>query len=111
MGEIVASGLGSTHLALPIFHFLALFHCHDCSIDQVLKCGEGMIHQLVVLGVKQASQESVLPLRISVDILRSIAGQLQKSISVLTDGHGSLFQCQELFLLHYHQTLWNMTRA
>jgi hypothetical protein len=35
-------------------------------------------------------------------------GQLQKPISVLTDRHGPLLERQELLLLHYHQTCWNM---
>jgi hypothetical protein len=35
----------------------------------MLKGREGMVHQLVVQGVNQPSQELVLPLGISVDIL------------------------------------------
>jgi hypothetical protein len=85
MGAIVAPRLRSTNLALSIFHLFALFLSHDGSVDQVLKGGEGMIHQLVVQGINQASQETVLSLGISVDIFRSIAGQLQKSVSVLTN--------------------------
>jgi hypothetical protein len=50
MGAIVSPGLRSTNLALPIFHLLVLFLSHDCSVDQVLKAGEGMIHQLVMQG-------------------------------------------------------------
>jgi hypothetical protein len=45
---IVAPGLRSTNLALLIFHLLALLLSHDGPIDQVLKGGEGMIHQLIV---------------------------------------------------------------
>jgi hypothetical protein len=85
MGAIVAPRLRSTNLALSIFHLFVLFLSHDGSVDQVLKGGEGMIHQLVVQGINQASQETVLSLGISVDIFRSIAGQLQKSVSVLTN--------------------------
>jgi hypothetical protein len=48
MGAIVALELRSTNLALSIFHLFTLFLSHDCSIDQVLKGEEGMIHQLVV---------------------------------------------------------------
>jgi hypothetical protein len=74
MGAIIALELRSTKLALSIFHLFALFLSHDCSVEQVLKGGEDMIHQLVVQGINQASQETVLPLGINVDIFRSIAG-------------------------------------
>jgi hypothetical protein len=84
-GVIVAPGLKSTNLALLIFHLFALLLSHDCFIDQVLKSGKGMIHQLIVQGINQTSQETVLPLGICVDIFRSIAGQLQKHVSVLAD--------------------------
>jgi hypothetical protein len=60
---------------------------HDCSINQVMKSGEGMIHQLILQRVDQASQETILSLGVGVDILRSIAGQLQKPVSVLTNRH------------------------
>jgi hypothetical protein len=50
-GVIAASRLRPTDLALVILHLLALLLCHDCSVDQVLKCGEGMIHQLIVQGI------------------------------------------------------------
>jgi hypothetical protein len=59
---------------LLVFHLLAFSFSHDCSIDQVLEGGEGMIHRLVVHGINQASHEHVLPLGISVDVFRSIAG-------------------------------------
>ena len=74
----------------------------------MLECWEGVIHQLILKRVNQASQETVLSLGVGVDIFRSIARQLQESISVLTDEHGSLLQCQDLLFLHYHQALWNM---
>jgi hypothetical protein len=48
MGAIVAPRLRSTNLALAILHLLVLPLCHDCSIDQVLKCGEYMAHQLIL---------------------------------------------------------------
>jgi hypothetical protein len=51
MGAIAASRLRSTNLTLAILHLLVLLLCHDRSIDQVLKGGEGMIHQLIVQGV------------------------------------------------------------
>jgi hypothetical protein len=44
MGAIAATRLRSTNLALAILHLLVLLLCHDCSIDQVLKYGEGMVH-------------------------------------------------------------------
>jgi hypothetical protein len=50
-GAIAASRLRSTNLALAILHLLALLLCHDRSVDQVLKCGEGMIHQLIMKGI------------------------------------------------------------
>jgi hypothetical protein len=105
---IAASRLRSTYLALAILHLFALPLCHNCSVDQVLKCGEGMIHQLILQRINQASQEAILPLGICVDILRSIAGQLQKLVSVLTNGHRPLLERQELLLLHCHQAYWNM---
>jgi hypothetical protein len=77
--------LGSTDLALTILHLLTLPLCHDCFVNQVLECREGMIHQLVLKRVDQASQEMILPLGVGVDIFRSIARQLQKPVLVLTD--------------------------
>jgi hypothetical protein len=50
-GAITASRLRPTDLALAILHLLALLLCHDCSVDQVLKCGEGMVYQLIVQGI------------------------------------------------------------
>jgi hypothetical protein len=82
---IAAPRLRSTNLALSIFHLLALLLHHDCSFNQLLKGGEGMIHQLIVQGINQASQEMILPLGICGDIFMSIARQLHKPISVFTD--------------------------
>jgi hypothetical protein len=89
---IAASRLRPTDLALAILHLVALLLCHDCSVDQVMKCGEGMVHQLIVQGIDKASQEMILPLGVCADILRSIAGQPQKLVLVLTDGHGPLLE-------------------
>jgi hypothetical protein len=36
---------------LAILHLLALLLYHDRSIDQVLKCGKGMVHQRIVQGI------------------------------------------------------------
>jgi hypothetical protein len=85
MRAIAASKLRSTDLTLAILHFFVLSLCHDCSINQVLKCREGMIHQLILQRVDQASQEMILSLGVGVDIFRSIAGQLQTPVPVLTD--------------------------
>jgi hypothetical protein len=87
MRAIAASSLRSTDLTLAILHLFALPLCHDCSVNQVLKCGEGMIHQLILQRVDQASQEAILPLGVGVDIFRRIARQLQKPFSVLTNRH------------------------
>jgi hypothetical protein len=38
MRAIAASRLGSTDLALAILHLFVLPLCHDCSVNQVLKC-------------------------------------------------------------------------
>jgi hypothetical protein len=84
---IAASRLGSTDLAIAILHLFVLPLCHDCSINQVLKCREGMIHQLILKRVNQASQETVLSLGVGVDIFRSIARQLQKPVPVLINRH------------------------
>jgi hypothetical protein len=70
-----------------------------------------MIHQLILQRVDQASQEAILPLGVGVDIFRSIAGQLQKLVSLLTDRHRPLLERQELLLLHCHQTCRNMVLA
>jgi hypothetical protein len=67
-----------------------------------------VIHQMILKRVNQAPQEVIQPLGICVDIFRSIAGQLQKLVSVLTDGHRPLLECQELLLLHCHQACRNM---
>jgi hypothetical protein len=48
MKAIVASRLRSTDLTLAILHLFALPLCLNRSVDEVLKCGEGMIHQLIL---------------------------------------------------------------
>jgi hypothetical protein len=68
-----APGLRSTNLALPIFHLPALSLSLYSHIIQMLEGREDMVHQLVVQGVNQTSQEPILPLSISVDILGCIA--------------------------------------
>jgi hypothetical protein len=105
---ITASRLGSTDLALVILHLLTLPLYHDCSVKQVLECREGVIHQLILERVNQASQEMVLSLGVGVDIFKSIARQLQKPVPVLTDRRWPLLEGQELLLLHCHQTGRNM---
>jgi hypothetical protein len=105
---IAASRLRSTDLMIAILHLFMLPLCHDCSINQVLKCGEGVVHQLIMQRVDQASQKTILPLGVSVDIFKSTARQLQKPVSVLTNRHWPLLECQELLLLHCYQTCRNM---
>jgi hypothetical protein len=73
MGTAAAPSQRSTNLALSVFHLPTLPLSHYCSINQVLKGREGLVHQLVVYVVDQTSQEPVLPLGISVDILGCIA--------------------------------------
>jgi hypothetical protein len=41
---IAAPRLRPTDLALAILHLFAFPLCHDRSIDQVLECGEGVVH-------------------------------------------------------------------
>jgi hypothetical protein len=84
---IAASRLRSTDLVLVIFHLFTLPLCHDCSVNQVLECWEGMIHQLILQRVDQASHETILSLDVGVDIFRSVARQLQKPVSILTNRH------------------------
>jgi hypothetical protein len=67
------------------FHLLMLPLSHCSPIDQMLEGREGVIHYLIMQGINQASQKSVLSLGISVDIFRCIARQLQESVSVLAD--------------------------
>jgi hypothetical protein len=62
----------STNLVFPILHLPTLPFCHDCSVDQVLEGREGVVHQLIVEGIDQSSQEAVLPLGICVDIFWGI---------------------------------------
>jgi hypothetical protein len=67
-----------------------------------------VVHQLIVEGINQSSQEAVLPLGIHVDILWGITRQLQKLIPVLTYRQGTLLQGEKLLLPHYHQSLGHM---
>jgi hypothetical protein len=68
-----APSLRSTNLALSVFLLLAFPLNHYSSINQMLKGREGMVHQLVVQRANKTSQEPVLALSISVDILGCIA--------------------------------------
>ena len=64
--------LRSTNLALPFLHLPMLPFSHDCPVDQMLEGRESVVHQLVVEGINQSSQETVLPLGIRVDIFWGI---------------------------------------
>jgi hypothetical protein len=72
-GTTAAPSLRSINLALQVFHLPVLPFSHDSSIDQMLKCRECMVHQLVVKGINQTSQEPILSPGISIDILRCVA--------------------------------------
>jgi hypothetical protein len=74
----------------------------------MLEGREGVVHQLVMEGINQSSQEAVLPLGIRVDIFWGITRQLQKLIPILADGQETLLQGEKLLLPHYHQSLGHM---
>jgi hypothetical protein len=74
----------------------------------MLEGGESVVHQLIMEGIDQSSQEAVLSLGIRVDILWGITQQLQKLVPVLTDGQGTLLLGEKLLLPHYHQSLGHM---
>jgi hypothetical protein len=74
----------------------------------MLEGREGVVHQLIVEGINQSYQKTVLPLGIRVDILWGITRQLQKLVPILADGHGTLLQGEKLLLSHYHQSLGHM---
>jgi hypothetical protein len=74
----------------------------------MLEGREGLVHQLIVEGINQSSQQAILPLGIRVDILWGITRQLQKLVPVLTDRQGTLLQGEKLLLPHYHQSLGHM---
>jgi hypothetical protein len=71
-GATAAPGLWSTHLVFSIFHLLALPLGHDCSIDQMLEGGEGVIHQQGMQGVDQTSYEPVPPFSINANVFGCI---------------------------------------
>jgi hypothetical protein len=71
---------------------------HDCPVNQMLEGRAGVVHQLIVKGINQSSQEAVLPLGIRVDIFWGITQQVQKLIHVLTDRQGALLQGEKLLL-------------
>jgi hypothetical protein len=64
--------LRSTNLAFHVLHFPTLHFSHDCSVYQMLEGGESVVHQLIMEGIDQSSQEAVLSLGIRVDILWGI---------------------------------------
>jgi hypothetical protein len=72
MGTTATPGLRSTNLAFHVLHLPALPFGHDCSVDQMQECRDGVVHQLVLKGVNQTYQEIVLPLGICIDILECI---------------------------------------
>jgi hypothetical protein len=82
----------STNLVFPILHLLVLPFSHYGSVDQMLEGRESVVHQLIVKGINQTSQKTVLPLGICIDIFRCITSQLQKLIIVLTYRQGTLLQ-------------------
>jgi hypothetical protein len=67
-GDDCYSHLRSTNLVFPVFHLLALTFSHNGSVDQMLEGREGVVHQLVVKGINQTSQEMVLPFSICINI-------------------------------------------
>jgi hypothetical protein len=69
VGTAATPELKSTNLVFPILHLPTLPFSHDCCVDQMLEGREGVVHQLVVEGINQSSQEAVLPLGIYVDIV------------------------------------------
>jgi hypothetical protein len=71
-GMAATPDLRSTNLVFPVLHLLTLPFSHDCSVDQMLEGTENVIHQLIVEGLNQSSQETVLPLGIRIDIFRGI---------------------------------------
>jgi hypothetical protein len=91
-GMAATPGLRSTNLAFPVFHLPTLLFSHNGSIDQMLEGRESVVHQLVVKGINQTSQETVLPLSIRIDIFWRITWQLQKLVPVLTDRQRALLQ-------------------
>jgi hypothetical protein len=74
----------------------------------MLEGGESVVHQLIMEGINQSSQNAVLPLGICVDVFRGVTRQLQKLVPVLTDGQETLLQGEKLLLTHYHQSLGHM---
>jgi hypothetical protein len=100
--------LRSTNLTFSVFHLPALPFSHNGFVDQMLDGRESVVHQLVVKGINQSSQEMVLPLSISIDIFWRITWQLQELVHVFTDGQRTLLQGLKLLLPYYHQSLWHM---
>jgi hypothetical protein len=67
------SDLRSTNLTFPVLHLSMLSFSHNSPVDQMLEGREGVVHQLVMEGINQSSQEAVLPLGIRVDIFWGIS--------------------------------------
>jgi hypothetical protein len=107
-GTAATPGLRSTNLVFPVIHLLTLPFSHNFSVDQMLEGGEGVVHQLVVKGINQTSQETVLPLSIRIDIFWRVTWQMQKLVPVLIDRQRTLLQCQKLLLPYYHQSFRHM---
>jgi hypothetical protein len=79
-------GLRSTNLVFPILHLSSLPLSHYGSIDQMLEGRESVVHQLIVKGINQTSQKTVLPLGIRIDIFRCIGDNYRNlSLYSLTD--------------------------
>jgi hypothetical protein len=107
-GMAATPDLRSSNLAFPVLYLPMLPFNHNCSVDQMLEGREGVVHQLVMEGINQSSQEAVLPLVIRVNIFWGIMWQLQKLVHVLVHGQGTLLQGEKLLLPHYHQSLGHM---
>jgi hypothetical protein len=75
-GTAATPSLTSINLVFPILHLPVLPFNHYCSVDQVLEGRECVVHQLVLKGINQTSQKTVLPLSIRIDILERITWQV-----------------------------------
>jgi hypothetical protein len=73
VGTAATPDLRSTHIAFPVLHLPPLPFSHYGSVDQMLEGRESVVYQLLVKGVNQTSQKTVLPLSICVDIFWCVA--------------------------------------
>jgi hypothetical protein len=71
-GMAATPGLRSTNLAFHVLHLPLYPFSHYGSVDQILEGRESVVHQLIVKGINQTSQKTVLPLDICIDIFRCI---------------------------------------